>query len=58
MSRTRTRTGTWARAETRVRFMSVRTNSEKATGDGIWPPQPSRDQSPGAEDLVLETMKT
>lgn len=46
-----TRTGTWTRARagksttaktkarTRSRFMSIRTNSEKATRDGIWSPQ-------------------
>lgn len=57
MSRTSTGTWTRARTETRVRFTSIRTNLEKATRDGMWSPQPSRDQSPGAEDLVLETMK-
>lgn len=66
MNRTGTRTWTRAgtrttaktRARNRTRFMSIRTNSEKATGDEMWSPQPSRDQSPGARGLVLETMKT
>lgn len=57
-ARAGTRTTAKTRARTRTRFISIRTNSEKATGDGMWSPQPSRDQSPGAEGLVLETMKT